>query len=290
MFRRVFYFILTNIAVMFVLSLALNLTGANRLIVNNGLDYYSLIVSSIIIGFGGAFISLMLSKWTAKRATGAYVIKKPSNDTERWLYETVKRQALKANIGMPEIAIYPAPEINAFATGMFKNNALVAVSSGLLSSMTEDEAEGVLAHEISHISNGDMVTLTLIQGVLNTFVVVLSKIVGFFVDRIVFKVERGVGPAYYIVSLLSQVVFGIGASIIVSWFSRQREYRADYGSSQLSSKEKMIAALERLKSEYQPSTLPKTVNAFGINSSKSFLKLFATHPAIDDRIAYLNKK
>ncbi|HEY6967547.1 MAG TPA: protease HtpX, partial [Burkholderiales bacterium] len=249
-----------------------------------------LLLAAAIFGFGGSLISLLISKWMAKVSTGAHVIEAPSNPTERWLVDTVKRHAGKAGIGMPEVAIYDAPEINAFATGWNKNDALVAVSSGLLQNMTQDEADAVLGHEVTHISNGDMVTLALVQGVLNTFVIFLSRVIGLIIDRAVFKVERGAGPAFYITSFVAQMVLGVLASIIVMWFSRYREFRADAGGAALAGREKMIAALERLKAnQEQPSQLPEAVKAFGISGGGGVMRLFMSHPPLDERIAALRE-
>ncbi|MDX9823175.1 MAG: protease HtpX, partial [Syntrophales bacterium] len=233
--KRIFLFILTNLAVILILSIVLTLLGIDRVLDAQGidLDLRNLLVFAAVFGFGGAFISLAMSKWTAKRMTGAEVIVSPRNIDEAWLVQTVKRQAERAGIGMPEVALYEAPDPNAFATGMRRNSALVAVSTGLLRSLNRDEVEAVLGHEISHVANGDMVTLTLIQGVVNTFVIFFSRVVGHFVDRVVFKTERGHGPAFMITTIIAQVVFGILASVIVMWFSRQREFRADAGSAGL---------------------------------------------------------
>jgi heat shock protein HtpX len=245
-----------------------------------------------IFGFGGSFISLLISKWMAKRATGAQVVEVPSNTTERWLVDTVKRQADKAGIGMPEVAIYDAPEINAFATGWNKNSALIAVSTGLLQNMTQDEAEAVLGHEVSHVANGDMVTLTLIQGVVNTFVIFLSRVVGFLVDRMLLKNERGHGPGFWITTIVAELVLGILASIIVMWFSRYREFRADAGGASLAGRNKMIAALERLKLNHeQPAQLPDAVKSFGISGGVGggLKRLFMSHPPLDERITALRE-
>ena len=245
----------------------------------------ALLAFSAIFGFGGAFISLAMSKWMAKKSTGAQVITEPRNSTEMWLVNTVQRQARAAGIGMPEVAIFEAPEPNAFATGMNRNDALVAVSTGLLRHMSQDEVEAVLGHEVAHVANGDMVTLTLVQGVVNTFVMFLSRVVGYVIDRAVFKTERGVGPGYYISVIVLQIVFGILATTIVCWFSRQREFRADAGGAHLAGRRKMIAALERLKSGQAESSLPEQVAAFGfIGGAKKF---FMTHPPLDERIAAL---
>jgi heat shock protein HtpX len=231
-----------------------------------------------------------MSKWTAKMAVGARVIEVPSNLTERWLVDTVQRQAQRAGIGMPEVAVYDAPEVNAFATGWNKNAALVAVSTGLLNNMTQDEAEAVLGHEVSHVANGDMVTLALIQGVVNTFVIFFSRIIGYLVDRLVFKVERGHGPAFWVTAIVAELVLGILASIIVMWFSRQREFRADRGGASLAGRGKMIAALHRLQAQYgQPPQLPDTVKAFGISgvTGAGLKRLFMSHPPLEERIAAL---
>ena len=290
--KRIFLFIVTNIAVLLVLSVTLRLLGVDRILneQGTGLDIGSLLVFSAVIGFGGSFISLLMSKWMAKRATGAHVIETPANTTERWLYDTVQKQAQRAGIGMPEVAIYDAPEINAFATGWNKNSALVAVSTGLLNNMSQDEAEAVLGHEVSHVANGDMVTLALIQGVVNTFVIFLSRVIGYIVDRVVFKVERGHGPAFFITALVAQLVLGILASIIVNWFSRQREFRADHGGATLAGRNKMVAALQRLQLNYgQPPQLPDQVKAFGISgiTGEGIKRLFMTHPPLEERIAAL---
>jgi heat shock protein HtpX len=249
------------------------------------------VIFAAVIGFGGSFISLAMSKWMAKRATGATVIEQPRNSTEQWLIETVRRQAKQAGIGMPEVAVYEAPDVNAFATGMSRNSALVAVSTGLLNAMDKDEAEAVLGHEITHVSNGDMVTLALIQGVLNTFVIVLSRVVGYFVDRVILKNERGAGIGFFVSSLVAQIVLGILASMIVMWFSRQREFRADAGGAKLAGRDKMIAALNRLKAMHEPAQLPDQMAAFGISGAPAggFKRLFMSHPPLDERIAALKQ-
>ena len=286
---RIFYFLLTNLAIVFVLSITMSLFGIGGYLDANGINYQGLLIFTACFGFGGAFISLAMSKWTAKKMSGAQVILNPSNEEERWLLETVSKQAHTSGIGMPEVAIFPSEQLNAFATGMSKNSSLVAVSQGLLNHMTRNEAEAVLAHEISHIANGDMVTLTLIQGVVNTFVMFLSRVIGYTVDKVVFKTKNGVGPAFYITMIFAEIILGILASIIVMWFSRQREYRADKGGAQLSSIESMIQALEKLKSFYTPSTLPKQMTSFGVSGNKQsgFMELFASHPPLEKRIAYL---
>lgn len=237
----------------------------------------------------GSIISLLISKWVAKRSTGAHVIDNPQNDVERWLVNTVQHQAQMAGIGMPEVAIYPSPDMNAFATGSNRNKALVAVSTGILEQMSRDELEAVLGHEVSHIANGDMITLSLIQGVVNTFVIFFSRIIGFLVDRLVFKVERGHGPAFWITSIIAQLVLGILASIIVMWFSRHREFRADAGGAQLAGRQKMIGALSRLQKGNIPSQLPDSMAAFGISGGigSGIKRLFMTHPPLEERIQAL---
>lgn len=286
--KRVLLFVLTNLAVLLVLSVALNIL-LPLLGIPPGQDSIApLLVYAAVFGMGGSFISLAMSKWMAKQMVGAQVIEQPQTELEAWLVNTVRRQAELAGIGMPEVAIYDAPEPNAFATGMSRNNALVAVSTGLLRSMTRDEAEAVLGHEITHIANGDMVTLTLIQGVLNTFVIVFSRLVGQFIDRAVFRNEEGYGPGYFIATLVAQLLFGILASVIVMWFSRQREFRADRGGASLAGRGKMIAALQRLKAAHE-ATLPDQLTAFGINGGRSLARLFMSHPPLDERIAALQQ-
>ncbi|MEL6198674.1 MAG: protease HtpX [Pseudomonadota bacterium] len=244
--KRIALFLMTNIAILVVISVVFQVLGIDGIQTASGqLDLTALLIMSAIIGFTGSFISLAISKWMALRSTGAQVIKQPRNETEAWLISTVQRQAQQAGIGMPDVAIYDAPEVNAFATGARRNSALVAVSTGLLHSMTRDEAEAVLGHEVAHVANGDMITLTLIQGVVNTFVVFLSRLVGYFVDRVLLKNEEGLGIGYFVSSIVAQIVLGILASTIVCWFSRQREFRADEGGAQLASREKMAAALRR---------------------------------------------
>ena len=290
MFKRVGLFLITNLAIILVLSFTARILGVDRFLTQNGLNFGALLIFSLLFGFGGSFISLALSKWMAKRWTGAQVIENPSTPTERWLVDTVRRQAQLAGIGMPEVAIYEAPEINAFATGMNRNNALVAVSTGLLRSMTPDEAEAVLGHEVTHVANGDMVTLALIQGVVNTFVIFLARVIGYVVDRVVLKNDR-LGIGYWVTTIAAELVLGILASIIVLWFSRRREFRADAGGAQLAGRDKMIGALERLKAMYAPSTLPQQVEAFGISGKEgnSLARLFMSHPPLDERIATLRE-
>jgi len=293
MLKRVGLFIITNLAIVLVLSIVLSLLGVGRILDESGvgLDMRNLIIFAAVFGFGGSFISLAISKWTAKRLTGAKVITSPRDEAEAWLVETVKNQARVAGIGMPEVAIYDAPDVNAFATGARRNHALVAVSTGLLRSMSRDEAEAVLAHEVSHVANGDMITLALIQGVVNTFVIVLSRVVGHFVDRVIFKTEQGHGPGFYIVSILAQIVFGILASTIVFWFSRQREFRADAGGARLAGREKMVAALEKLQRSVNQPHLPDQMAAFGISGGigHGIKRLFMTHPPLEERIAALKR-
>ena len=293
--KRIFLFLATNIAIMVVLSiflwvLTLFFPGLGQTLnADGGMNMGAVLVMAAVFGMGGAFISLALSKWSAKRMTGAQVIDQPGNDTERWLLQTVKLQAQRAGIGMPEVAIFDSPDMNAFATGMSRNNALVAVSTGLLRNMQRAEVEAVVGHEITHVANGDMITLTLIQGVVNTFVIVLSRVVGHFVDRVVFKTERGYGPAFYITSIVAQVVLGVLASIIVMWFSRQREFRADSGGAKLAGTSGMIAALERLKTGVEQPHLPQQMAAFGISGGigQGISRLFMSHPPLDERIAAL---
>jgi len=284
--KRVLLLIATNIAVMLVLSVVVSVLGLDQWLTAEGIDYYSMLVMSAVFGFGGAFISLLMSKWIAKMSTGAQVIDGSEGTTQYWLVQTVQRLAQEAKIGMPEVAVYEGPA-NAFATGAFRDSALVAVSTGLVEAMSKEEVEAVLGHEISHVANGDMVTLTLIQGVLNTFVFFLSRVVGMIVDKVVFRTERGLGPGFYVTMIVCQILFGIAASAIVAWFSRRREFRADAGSaSLLHSPQPMIAALSRLGS-IQSGGLPDQVKAFGINSNSGLAALFSTHPPIEQRIAAL---
>jgi heat shock protein HtpX len=254
------------------------------------LDLYALLVMSAVIGFSGSFISLFLSKWMAKRSMGVKVIEQPASQQEHWLVETVRRQTERAGIGMPEVGIFDSPDPNAFATGWNRNNALVAVSTGLLRNMNQDEVEAVLGHEVSHVANGDMVTLTLIQGVVNTFVVFLSRVIGHTVDRVVFKNERGHGIAYYVTSIIAELVLAVLASVIVMWFSRRREFRADIGGADLAGRQKMISALQRLQSAH-PEPLPDEMAAFGISGGRpeGWKKLFMSHPPLEERIAALQQ-
>ncbi len=291
--KRIILFLATNLAIVVVLSITLRLLGVEKILdaQGTGLNINSLLVFAAVFGFGGSLISLALSKWTAKRFTGAEVIEMPRNAQEHWLVTTVQRQAQAAGIGMPEVAIYDAPDVNAFATGMSRNDALVAVSTGLLNTMSQDEAEAVLAHEVSHIANGDMVTLALIQGVVNTFVIFLSRVIGHTVDRVIFKTEEGHGPAFWVTNIIAEIVLGVLASIIVMWFSRQREFRADAGGASLAGREKMIAALRRLQMIHEPAHLPDQLAAFGISgSSNGFSRLFMSHPPLEERIAALEAR
>lgn len=278
---------------MIVLGIVLQVLGVDSLLAENQVDLnlQAMLVFAAVFGMGGSLISLAISKWMAKRSMGVQIIDVPANGTEQWLLETVRLQADRAGIGMPEVGIFPANEPNAFATGMNRNNALVAVSSGLLQNMTSDEVEAVLGHEISHVANGDMVTLGLIQGVVNTFVIFLSRVVGHVVDRVVFKTEQGYGPAYYITSIVAQIVFSILASAIVMWFSRWREFHADAGGAQLAGRDKMIAALRRLQMANQPHDLPGELAAFGISGGLGggLKKLFMSHPPLHERIAALER-
>jgi len=287
--KRIVLFLATNLAIVLVLSVVTQLLGVNKWLTANGLNYGALLAFAVIFGFGGSFISLAMSKMIAKWSTKAQVIKEARNSSEMWLLQTVERQARAAGIGMPEVAIFEAPEPNAFATGMSKNNSLVAVSTGLLRSMSQDEVEAVLGHEISHIANGDMVTLTLIQGVVNTFVIFAARVVGYAIDQAIFRRgsdESGPGMGYFITVIVLEIAFGILASMIVAWFSRQREFRADAGGAHLAGKRKMIAALERLKAAHEPSSLPQQMTAMGITGGQ-LAKMFASHPPLEQRIAAL---
>ncbi|AWV07638.1 protease HtpX [Marilutibacter maris] len=289
MFKRVALFLATNLAVLALISIVLAVlekffginigTGSNT----------GLLVFALLFGFGGSFISLMTSKWMAKRGTGAHVIEQPRNEAEQWLVNTVRRQAEAAGIKMPEVAIYDAPEINAFATGPSRNNSLVAVSTGLLRAMSRDEAEAVLGHEVSHVANGDMVTMALIQGVLNTFVIVLARVVGRVIDGYLSGGRDGPGIGYYVIVFVLDMVFGLFASMIAMWFSRYREFRADAGGARLAGRDKMVAALERLSVTYGESTLPKQVAAFGISGgvAHGLRQLLMSHPPLAERIQAL---
>ncbi|MGI9326056.1 MAG: protease HtpX [Pseudomonadales bacterium] len=289
---RILLFLATNFAVVIVASMTLRLLGMDRILDESGtgLNYNSLLVFCAVIGMGGSLVSLALSKWMAKRSTGAQIIESPSNASERWLLETVSRQAQDAGIGVPEVAVFNSPQPNAFATGANRNNALVAVSTGLLQHMSKAEVEAVLGHEIGHVANGDMITLSLIQGVVNTFVLFFARIVGFFVDRVVLKNERGLGIGYWLSTMAAEVVFGLLASAIVMWFSRRREFRADAAGASLAGRENMINALARLKaaSQMQPA-LPESMAAFGITGGlrQGLRALFTSHPPLDERIQAL---
>ncbi|MGY4515667.1 protease HtpX [Lysobacter sp. HA18] len=285
MLKRITLFLATNLAVLLLLSVVMRLLGVNPQ--TSG----GLLVMATLFGFGGSFISLMMSKWIAKRTTGAQVIAQPRNESERWLLDTVRRQADAAGIGMPEVAIYDGPEINAFATGPSRNDALVAVSTGLLRNMDRDEAEAVLGHEISHVANGDMVTMMLVQGVLNTFVIVLARVVGRIVDGYLGGNNRNGGIGYFMTVMVLDMVFGLLASVIAMWFSRHREFRADAGGARLAGRDKMIAALEKLSRTYGATTLPKQVQAFGISGdvAHGLRRLFMTHPPLTERIEALRR-
>ncbi|HXK28001.1 MAG TPA: protease HtpX [Candidatus Binatia bacterium] len=287
--KRIFLFLATNIAVMVLLSIVINVLGLNRFLSESGIDVGALLAFSLVVGFTGSIFSLLISKPMAKWSTGARVLEDPTDGTELWLVATVQRLAQKAGIGMPEVAVFEG-EPNAFATGAFKNSALVAVSTGLLQNMTREEVEAVLGHEIGHVANGDMVTLTLIQGVINTFVVFLSRVIGYFVDKMVFRTERGFGMGYYITVMVSQIVLGILASTIVMWFSRRREFRADAASaSLLGSPQPMVNALVRLGG-LEAGELPQSIATSGINSRSGLMALFSSHPPIEERIRALQAR
>jgi heat shock protein HtpX len=294
---RILLFLATNAAVLVLISIVFQVFGIEGILAENGVDLnlQALLVMSAVIGFGGSFISLAMSKFMAKRAMGVQVIEQPGNQTERWLLETVRRQAEMARIGMPEVGIFRSDAPNAFATGMRRNSALVAVSTGLLQTMKPDEVEAVLAHEVSHVANGDMVTMGLMQGVVNTFVIFLSRVIGHVVDRVVFKTERGYGPAYYITSIVAQLLLSIIASMIVMWFSRRREFRADAGGAHLAGNQKMIAALRALQRAHEPKDLPGEFAAFGIagglagGMGAGLKKLFMSHPPLEERIGALQQ-
>jgi heat shock protein HtpX len=291
---RIFLFLATNVAVMVLVSIVFHIFGIGGILQKNGVDLNldALLVMSAVIGFGGSFISLAISKWMAKFSMGVRVIDRPADISEKQLVDTVTRLARQAGIGMPEVGIFESPQPNAFATGMNRNHALVAVSNGLLRHMAPDEVEAVLGHEISHIRNGDMVTMGLIQGVINTFVVFLSRIVGFVVDRLIFKTERGLGPGYFITSIIAQICLSILATMIVMWFSRRREFRADAGGAALAGRGKMIAALRRLQTANEPQDLPGQMAAFGIAGGPGLglAKWFASHPPLEERIAALESQ
>ena len=291
--QRIFLFLLTNIAIMVILSITLRILGVESLLMQNGsdLNINALVIFSGVFGFGGAFISLAISKWMAKRMTGATVISSPKNKIEKWLIETVKKQSKIVGINMPEVAIFPSSQMNAFATGASKNKALVAVSQGLIDNMTQGEIEAVVGHEMSHVANGDMVTLTLIQGVVNTFVIFFSRVIGHVVDRVILKNQRGYGIGYFVTTIFAQIVLSILASIIVMYFSRKREYVADTGGADLAGHQNMINALKRL-GQREPEPLPEQLAAFGIGekpkSNRS--QLWSSHPPLEDRIKALEKR
>ncbi|MDM7859076.1 protease HtpX [Alteromonas sp. ASW11-36] len=288
---RIGLFLAVNLAIIMLLSLTFSLFGFQGLLAENGVDLnlQALLVYSAVIGFSGSMISLLLSKFMAKRAMKVQVIERPSSRTEQWLLDTVAQLAQKAGIGMPEVGVFYSPSPNAFATGASKNNALVAVSTGLLEQMSENEVKAVLGHEIAHVANGDMITLSLIQGVVNTFVIFLSRVIGFVVDRVIFKVERGHGPAFWIVSIVAELILGFLAMMIVMWFSRYREFRADEGGADLAGNQNMIAALQRLQNSKGQPDIPDEMAAFAINAGKIH-KLFASHPPLEERIKHLQSR
>ena len=288
--KRILLFLATNVAIVLVLSVSMRLLGVEPYLNANGLNLNSLLIFAAVMGFGGSFISLAISKWMAKKTMGVQVIESPNTATEKWLVDTVRRYSDEAGIGMPEVGIFETSEVNAFATGMSKNNSLVAVSSGLLDQMTREEAEAVIGHEVAHIANGDMVTLALIQGVVNTFVMFLSRVIGYFIDKVIFKTENGTGPAFFISMIVAELVLGVLASIIVMWFSRKREFRADSGGARLAGRQNMIAALERLNSLH-PAPLPDRMAAFGISGggASGLKRLFLTHPPLSERIQALRE-
>jgi len=289
--KRIFLFLATNMAIVLVLSVTMRLLGVEPYLNANGLNLGALLIFAAVMGFGGSLISLAISKWSAKKSMGVHVIEAPANSTEFWLIETVRKYSQQAGIQMPEVGIYDAPDVNAFATGMSKNSSLIAVSTGLLQQMTRQEAEAVIGHEVAHAANGDMVTLALIQGVVNTFVMFLSRVIGHLVDRVVFKTERGQGPAFFVTMIIAELVLGILASVIVMYFSRQREFRADQGGASLAGRQNMIAALERLNSLH-PQPLPDKMAAFGIagGGGGGLKRLFMTHPPLEERIEALRRQ
>lgn len=286
--KRIFLFLATNLAIMIAISVLFSVLGLGHALDQQGinLNLNALLAMSAVIGMSGSIISLLMSKWSAKNAMGVHVIDHPQNQTEQWLLSIVANQAQQAGIAMPEVGIFDSPDANAFATGANRNNALVAVSTGLLRQMNSDEVEAVVGHEISHVANGDMVTMALMQGVVNTFVYFFASVIGYVVDRAVFKTERGYGPAYYIVQMIAQIALSILASMLVMWFSRYREFHADAGGARLAGKEKMIGALQALQRAHEPSQLPGELAAFGINGG-GVQRLFMSHPSLEDRIAAL---
>ena len=294
MFSRIALFLAANFGVLAVLSVSSRVLGVDRWLAEQGMSgqINGLLIMALLFGFGGSFISLAISKWMAKKSMRVQIIESPSNASERWLVETVRRQAEQAGIGMPEVGVFESPQPNAFATGMNKNDALVAVSTGLMQAMSQDEVEAVLGHEVSHVANGDMVTMGLLQGVLNTFVILFSRIIGMLVDRAIFRIERGIGPGYWIGSIVAEIVLGIVAAIIASWFSRRREFRADAGGAQLAGTQKMIGALRRLQAAHEPEQLPGQLAAFGISGGvgSGLKKLLMSHPPLEQRIAALENR
>ena len=291
--KRIFLFLVTNVAIMVILSITLRILGVDSLLVQNGsdLNINALVIFSGVFGFGGAFISLAISKWMAKRMTGAVVIDNPSSNIEKWLMETVEKQSKIVGIKMPEVAIFPSNQMNAFATGASKNSALVAVSQGLLENMNKGEVEAVVGHEMSHVANGDMVTLTLIQGVVNTFVIFFSRVIGHIVDRVILKNQRGYGIGYFLTTLFAQVILSILASVVVMYFSRKREFVADTGGADLAGHQNMISALKRLALR-EPEPLPEQLAAFGIDEKpkKGLAHLWTSHPPLEDRIKALEER
>jgi heat shock protein HtpX len=287
--KRILLFVVTNFAILIVASITLRLLGLEYWLTAHGINFTSLLVFGALLGFGGSFFSLAISKWSAKKMMGVRVIEQPSNEVERWLVEAVRRQAQQAGIGMPEVGYFDSPEPNAFATGASRNASLVAVSTGLVNRMSREEVEAVLGHEVSHVANGDMVTLALIQGVVNTFVFVLSRLIGQVVDRVVFRSENGHGPGFWITTIVAELVLAFLATMIVMWFSRQREFRADAGGAHLAGRHHMIGALEALRRN-QPHALPDRMAAFGIAGGgigAGLRKLFMSHPPLEERIAAL---
>ena len=286
---RIGLFLATNFAIMLLISLIFQIFGLEGILAENGVDLNltALLVMSGVIGFGGSIISLLMSKWLAKRSMKVQIIETPQNQTEQWLIQVVRQQAQQAGIDMPEVGVFESQSPNAFATGANKNNALVAVSTGLLQQMNKDEVEAVLGHEITHVSNGDMITLTLIQGVVNTFVIFFSRILGHFIDRVIMKNQQGYGMGYYIGSFIGQILFSLLANIIVSWFSRRREFKADIGGAELAGRSKMINALRRLQQSTNPQPMPDEMAAFGISGAGVVKELFKTHPPLEVRILAL---
>ena len=289
--KRIFLFLATNIAIIVLLSITLRILGVDSLLAENGsdLNLNALLIFASVFGFGGAFISLAASKWMAKKMTSVRIIDSPSNNVEKWIIDTVEKQSKTVGIKMPEVGIFPSPAMNAFATGASKNNALVAVSQGLLDNMSQGEIEAVIGHEMSHVANGDMVTLTLIQGVVNTFVIFFSRIIGHFVDRVILKNDRGYGIGYFVATIFAEIILSIFASTIVMYFSRKREFVADTGGADLAGHGNMINALKRL-GQLEPDALPEQMAAFGINDKKGVMSLFSSHPSIESRINALEKR